>query len=168
MGAHLLFLKRRLGPSINCLPGISGIPQKYLKVRNPAKIYSNSVPGPSEKALKCIEMTPVEPQMSPFANFTPCEELVLFCQPRVEVTSCFGYKFMGLTFHDMINTQLIYRFELAQVVSRRITKPQQFFLGSNLTGCSFYYSVFIVFFRGGWSLILLFSSCLIFFFLFNF
>ena len=47
---------------------------------------------------------------------------VFFCQPRVEVTSCFVYKVMGLTFHDKINTQLIYRFELAQVVARRITK----------------------------------------------
>ena len=25
---------------------------------------------------------------------------VLFCQPRVEVTSCFVYKVMGLTFHE--------------------------------------------------------------------
>ena len=63
------------------------------------------------------------------------------------MTSCFVYKVMGLTFHDMINTQLIYRFELAQVVARRITKPQQIFLGSNLIGC-FFYSIFIVF-RGG-------------------
>ena len=52
---------------------------------------------------------------------------VLFCQPRVEVTSCFIYKVMGLTFHDRINTQLTYRFELAQVLARRITKPQRFF-----------------------------------------
>ena len=50
--------------------------------------------------------------------------IVLFCQPKVEVTSCFVYKVMGLTFHDRINTLLIYRFELAQVVARRITKPQ--------------------------------------------
>ena len=27
---------------------------------------------------------------------------LLFCQPRVEVTSCFVYKVMGLTFHDRI------------------------------------------------------------------
>ena len=54
-------------------------------------------------------------------------EIVLFCQPRVEVTSCFVYKVMGLTFHDRINTQLIYRFESAQVVARRITKPQRIF-----------------------------------------
>ena len=45
---------------------------------------------------------------------------VLFCQPRVEVTSCFVYKVMGLTFYDRINTKLIYRFELAEVVARRI------------------------------------------------
>ena len=44
------------------------------------------------------------------------------------MTSCFVYKVMGLTFHDRINTQLIYRFELAQVVARRITKPQRNFL----------------------------------------
>ena len=51
--------------------------------------------------------------------------LVLFCQPRVEVTSCFVYKVIGLTFHDRINTQLIYQFELAQVVAMRTTKPQR-------------------------------------------
>ena len=79
------------------------------------------------------------------------------------MTSCFVYKVMGLTFHDRINTQLIYRFELAQVVARRITKPQRIFLGSNLTGCSFLFS-FLIFQGGG--LILLFSSCLILFFLF--
>ena len=75
---------------------------------------------------------------------------LLFCQPRVEVTSCFVYKVMGLTFHDRINTQLIYRFELAQVVARRITKPQRKFLGSNLTGCSFFlFSFFFSVFGGG-------------------
>ena len=63
------------------------------------------------------------------------------------MTSCFVYKVMGLTFHDRINTQLIYRFELAQVVARRITKPQGFFLGSILTGCSFLFSFFL--FSGG-------------------
>ena len=50
------------------------------------------------------------------------------------MTSRFVYKVMGLTFYDRINTQLIYIFELAQVVARRITKPQRNFLGSNLTG----------------------------------
>ena len=82
------------------------------------------------------------------------------------MTSCFVYKVMGLTFHNKINTQLIYRFELAQVVARRITKR----LGSNLTGCSFlfiFYCFFLFFWGGGgWGLILLFSSCLIFFNLF--
>ena len=52
---------------------------------------------------------------------------LLFCQPRVEVTSCFVYKAMGLTFHDRINTQLIHKIEIAQVVARRITKPQRTF-----------------------------------------
>ena len=90
-------------------------------------------------------------------------ESLLFCQPRVEVTSCFVYKVMGLTFYDRINTQLIYRFELAQVVARRITKPQRF-----ESGCSFFYSDFFYFFFGGGGgggrgLILLFSSCLFFF-----
>ena len=51
--------------------------------------------------------------------------ILLFCQPRVEVTSCFVYKVMGLTFHDRINTQLIHKIEIAQVVARRITKPQR-------------------------------------------
>ena len=41
------------------------------------------------------------------------------------MTSCFVYKVMGLNFHDRINAQLIYRFELAQVVARSITKPQR-------------------------------------------
>ena len=65
------------------------------------------------------------------------------------MTSCFVYKVMGLTFHDRINTQLIYRFELAQVVARRITKPQRKFLGSNLTGCYFLFSFFLFFGGGG-------------------
>ena len=63
---------------------------------------------------------------------------LLFYQPRVEVTSCFDYKVMGRTFYDRINAQLIYRFELAHMVARRITKPQRQFLGSNLNGCSFF------------------------------
>ena len=74
---------------------------------------------------------------------------LLFCQPRVEVTSCFVYKVMGLTFHDRINTQLIYKIEIAQVVARTITKPQRTFLGSNLTGCSFLFIFFINFFGEG-------------------
>ena len=43
------------------------------------------------------------------------------------MTSCFVYKVMGLTFHDRINTQLGYKIEIAQVVARRITKPQRTF-----------------------------------------
>ena len=61
------------------------------------------------------------------------------------MTSCFVYKVMELTFHDRINnTQLIYRFELAQEVARRIAKPQQIFLGSNLIGCSFFIHFFFL------------------------
>ena len=66
------------------------------------------------------------------------------------MTSCFVYKVMGLTFYDRINTQLIYILELAQVVARRITKPQRNCLGLNLTGCSFLFSfLFFLFFGGG-------------------
>ena len=43
------------------------------------------------------------------------------------MTSCFVYKVMGLTCHDRINTQLIYRIVVAQVVTRRITTPQRTF-----------------------------------------
>ena len=72
------------------------------------------------------------------------------------MTSCFVYKVMALTFYDRINTQLINIFELAQVVARRITKPQRNCLGSNLTGCSFLFSFYFIFiFRvGGGGLIL--------------
>ena len=65
------------------------------------------------------------------------------------MTSCFVYKVMGLTFHDRVNTQLIYRIGVAQVVTRRITKPQRTFLGSNLTGCYFFIHFFSFFFLGG-------------------
>ena len=65
------------------------------------------------------------------------------------MTSCFVYKVMALTFYGRINTQLIFIFELvAQVVARRITKPQRNCLRSNLTGCSFLFSFFFIF-RGG-------------------
>ena len=87
------------------------------------------------------------------------------------MTSCFVYKVMGLNFHDRINTQLIRRFELAQVVARWITKPQRFFLGSNLTGCSFFIQFFVCFiYEGGGAgsdFIILFMSYF-FFFLFLF
>ena len=76
------------------------------------------------------------------------------------MTSCFVYKVMGLAFHDRINIQLIYRFELAQVVARRITKPLRFFrLKSHWLLFSFIlFSFFFIF--GGGGLILLFSSYL--------
>ena len=61
------------------------------------------------------------------------------------MTSCLVYKVMGLTFHDRINTQLIYRFELAQVVARRITKPQRLISLAAL----FYLFFFYFYFRGG-------------------
>ena len=85
------------------------------------------------------------------------------------MTSRFVYKVMGLTFHNRINTQLIYRIAVAQVVTRRITKSLRTFLGSNLTGCYFFINFFFSFFffggggGGGGGLILLFSSCLIYF-----
>ena len=80
------------------------------------------------------------------------------------MTSCFVYKVMGLTFHNMINIQLIYRFEVAQVVARRIIKPQRNFLGSKLTGCSLLF-IFLNHYLRGWGglILLLFSSCLNFF-----
>ena len=64
------------------------------------------------------------------------------------MTSCFVDKVIGLTRHDRINAQLIYRIAVAQVVTRRITKPQRTFLGSNLTGCYFLF-IFFYFFLGG-------------------
>ena len=65
------------------------------------------------------------------------------------MTSCFVYKVMGLTFHDRINTQLIYRFEIAQVVARRITKPQRNFFRFESHWLLFLFSFFILIFGGG-------------------
>ena len=81
------------------------------------------------------------------------------------MTSCFVYRVIGLTFHDRINTQLIYRIEIAQVVARRITKPQRTFFRFE----SHWLLFFIHFFLGGgegcWSdFIILFMS---YFFSFN-
>ena len=78
------------------------------------------------------------------------------------MTSCFVYKVMGLTLHHRINTQLIYRIAVAQVVTRRITKPQRTFLGSNLTGCSFLFIFFLNLGGGVWrsDFIILFMSFL--------
>ena len=81
------------------------------------------------------------------------------------MTSCFVYKVMGLTFHDRINTQLIYRIAVAQVVSRRITKPQRTFFRFESHWLLFLFIFLNCFFlggggegRGGGGLILLFSS----------
>ena len=83
------------------------------------------------------------------------------------MTSCFVYKVMGLTFHDRINTPLIYRIAVAQVVTRRITKPQRTFFRFEISLVAIFYS----FFKGGrgWrsDFIILFMSYL-FFFLFIF
>ena len=90
---------------------------------------------------------------------------LLFCQARVEVTSCFVYKFMGLSFHDRINTQQVYRIAVAQVVTRRITKPKTTFFRFEYHWLLF----FIHFFLGGggkgWrsDFIILFMSYLFFF-----
>ena len=66
------------------------------------------------------------------------------------MTSCFVYKVMGLTFHDRINTPLIYRIEVAQVVTRRITKPQRtFFRFESHWLLFFIYVFFFIFFLGG-------------------
>ena len=85
------------------------------------------------------------------------------------MTSCFVYKVMGLTFHDRINTQLIYKIEIAQVVARRITKPQRTFFRFESHWLLFFIHFFYLFLEGGGGggLILLFCSCL-FFFLFLF
>ena len=75
--------------------------------------------------------------------------------------SCFVYKVMGLTFHDRISTQLIYRFELAQVVARRITKTMFFFR------FEFHWLVFFIFFifggRGGGGGLIYYSLHVLFF-----
>ena len=87
------------------------------------------------------------------------------------MASCFVYKVMGLTFHNRINTQLVYRFELAQVLARRITKPQRNIFKFESHWLLFFIQFFFFIFGAGWGgggggLILLFSSCLIFLFLF--
>ena len=86
------------------------------------------------------------------------------------MTSCFVYKVIGLTFHDRINTQLIYKTDIAQVVARRITKPRRTFSRFKSHWLLFFIHFFIFFGGvGEWGgLILLFCSCLIFFFLFFF
>ena len=65
------------------------------------------------------------------------------------MTSCFVYKVMGLTFHDRINTPLIYKIEIAQVVARRITKPQRTFSKFESHWLLFFIHFFYFFFGGG-------------------
>ena len=76
------------------------------------------------------------------------------------MTSCFVYKVMGLTFHDRINTQLIYKIEIAQVVARRITKPQRTFFRFESHWLLFFIHFFLILFlEGGRSdFIILFMS----------
>ena len=74
---------------------------------------------------------------------------------------------MGLTFHDRINTQLIYRFELAQVVARRITKPQRTLFRFQSHWLLFFLHFFLFLFSGGGSdFIILVMSYFVFIFLF--
>ena len=61
------------------------------------------------------------------------------------MTSCFVYKVMGLTFHDRINTQLIYRIAVAQVVTRRITKTQRTFFRFESHWLLFFIHLFFIF-----------------------
>ena len=87
------------------------------------------------------------------------------------MTSCFVYKVMGLTFHERINTQLIYKIEIAQVVARRITKPHRTFSRFESHWLLFFIHFFLKKLRGGGGgeggvLILLFCSCLFFIFFF--
>ena len=62
------------------------------------------------------------------------------------MTSCFVYKVMGLTFHHRINTQLIYKIEIAQVVARKITKPQRTFFRFESHWLIFFIHFFFFFF----------------------
>ena len=99
--------------------------------------------------------------------------LLLFCQPRVEVTSCFVYKVMGLTFHDKINTHLIYKIKIAQVVARRNTKPQRTLFRFESHWLLFFIHFFYFFLEGGggrgrvrYDFIILFMSYFFFSFFF--
>ena len=65
------------------------------------------------------------------------------------MTSRFVYKVMGLTFHDRIDKQLIYKIEIAQMVARRNTKPQRTFSRFESHWLLFFIHFFIIFFGGG-------------------
>ena len=87
------------------------------------------------------------------------------------MTSCFVYKVMGLTFHDRINTQFIYKIDIAQVVARRITKPQRTFFRFESHRLLFFLFIFLIFFWSGggggrYDFIILFMSFFSFFFYF--
>ena len=69
--------------------------------------------------------------------------------PPIPTALCFVYKVIGLTFDDRINTQLIYRFELAQVVARMITKPHRNILRFESHRLLIFYSFFYFYFRSG-------------------
>ena len=66
------------------------------------------------------------------------------------MTSCFVYKVMRLNFHDRINTQLIYRIEIAQVVATRITKPQRTFFRFESHWLLFLFIFFIFYYFFFW------------------
>ena len=74
------------------------------------------------------------------------------------MTSCFVYKAMGLTFHDRINTQLIYKFEIAQVVARRNTNSQRTFFRFESHWLIFFIHFFWRGGRGRYDFIILFMS----------
>ena len=83
------------------------------------------------------------------------------------MTSRFVYKVMGLTFHDRINTQLIYKIEIAQMVARRNTKPQRTFSRFESHWLLFLF-IFLLFFflEEGGSDFILFMSYFFSFYLF--
>ena len=85
------------------------------------------------------------------------------------MTSCFVYKVMGLIFHDRINTPLIYKIEIAQVVARRITELQRAFSRFESHWLLFFIHFYFNFFwRGGGagSVHVLFFSFYLFFYYF--
>ena len=85
------------------------------------------------------------------------------------MTSCFVYKVMGLTLHDRINTQMIYRIAVAQVVTRRSTKPQRTFFRFESHWLLFFIHFFLGGGGGGWrSGFIILSMSYLFFFLFIF
>ena len=65
------------------------------------------------------------------------------------MTSCFVYKVMGLTFHIRISTKFIYKIEIAQVVTRRIIKPQRTFCRFKSHRLLFFIHFFLFFLFGG-------------------